>query len=240
LLHGLCDSNRLVRLRAAEALVNLKTDTVSIFEKVVAARDRYAQYAYLTTIDNAGLQPDLEARVRSAEQLIGWLALPYLWVFELVAPVAEFAGVLTIALAAMLGVLSHRFFLQFLLFRVRIRHHNIHWRRVTGGADLQEIQRLERCGTTDQLLLLRTFSLSAATRGLETARPVAIPARRYDMETAEATGVGRQQRPQHWPSCGSCRLTLARLARCSENIPPRGQSGLLGLATLCRAGLHRG
>jgi len=69
LLRGLCDSNRLVRLRAAEGLVNLKAERLSILEKVVATHDRYALYAYLTAIDNAGLQPELEARVRSAEQL---------------------------------------------------------------------------------------------------------------------------------------------------------------------------
>jgi cellulose synthase/poly-beta-1,6-N-acetylglucosamine synthase-like glycosyltransferase len=47
---------------------------------------------------------------------IGWFALPYLWLFELAAPVVETLGLLTIALAAVLGVLSRAFFLQFLLF----------------------------------------------------------------------------------------------------------------------------
>jgi len=47
---------------------------------------------------------------------IGWLALPYLWVFELLAPVVEIGGIATIVLAASLGVLSQQFFLQFLLF----------------------------------------------------------------------------------------------------------------------------
>jgi HEAT repeat protein len=36
LLRGLRDSNRMVRLRAAEALVDLNTDNVAIFEKAVA------------------------------------------------------------------------------------------------------------------------------------------------------------------------------------------------------------
>jgi hypothetical protein len=47
---------------------------------------------------------------------IGWFALPYLWIFELFAPVIEFGGIITIALAACAGMLSHEFFLQFLIF----------------------------------------------------------------------------------------------------------------------------
>lgn len=47
---------------------------------------------------------------------IGWFALPYLWLFELAAPVIEILGLATIVLAAALGVLSRGFFLQFLLF----------------------------------------------------------------------------------------------------------------------------
>jgi len=47
---------------------------------------------------------------------IGYLALPYLWLFELLAPVIEIGGIVTILLAACLGVLSQEFFAQFLLF----------------------------------------------------------------------------------------------------------------------------
>ena len=47
---------------------------------------------------------------------IGCFALPYLWLFELAAPVVEIAGIGTIVLAAALGELSRGFFLQFLLF----------------------------------------------------------------------------------------------------------------------------
>jgi cellulose synthase/poly-beta-1,6-N-acetylglucosamine synthase-like glycosyltransferase len=47
---------------------------------------------------------------------IGFLALPYLWVFELLAPVIEIGGIVTIVLAACLGALSREFFVQFLLF----------------------------------------------------------------------------------------------------------------------------
>jgi cellulose synthase/poly-beta-1,6-N-acetylglucosamine synthase-like glycosyltransferase len=47
---------------------------------------------------------------------IGCFAIPYLWLFELLAPVIEIGGIATIVLAACLGVLSREFFLQFLLF----------------------------------------------------------------------------------------------------------------------------
>ncbi len=47
---------------------------------------------------------------------IGCFALPYLWLFELFAPVIEIGGIATILLAALLGALSPEFFLQFLLF----------------------------------------------------------------------------------------------------------------------------
>jgi len=47
---------------------------------------------------------------------IGTVALPYLWLFELLAPIIEIGGIATILLAACLGVLSREFFAQFLLF----------------------------------------------------------------------------------------------------------------------------
>ncbi len=47
---------------------------------------------------------------------IGTVALPYLWLFELLAPIIEIGGIATIVLAACLGVLSREFFAQFLLF----------------------------------------------------------------------------------------------------------------------------
>jgi len=47
---------------------------------------------------------------------LGFLALPYLWVFELLAPVVEILGLMTISAAALLGVLSREFFVQFLIF----------------------------------------------------------------------------------------------------------------------------
>jgi HEAT repeat protein len=65
LLTGLMDSNRLVRLRAAEGLVDFKTQMVAIFEKIVALEDRYGLHAYLTALDNAGMQAKLEADLKT-------------------------------------------------------------------------------------------------------------------------------------------------------------------------------
>jgi HEAT repeat protein len=60
LLRGLMDANRLVRLRAAEALVELKTEMAPIFHQVVETRDRYGLHAYLTALENADLRGKLE------------------------------------------------------------------------------------------------------------------------------------------------------------------------------------
>lgn len=64
LLRGLGDSNRLVRLRAGEALVTFRKERTAIFEAVVAKHDRYGLHAYLAAIDNAGLQSELEAELK--------------------------------------------------------------------------------------------------------------------------------------------------------------------------------
>lgn len=53
---------------------------------------------------------------RSPYGRIGAIALPYLWIWELLAPVIELGGLFTIALAAYMGVLSREFFIQFLIF----------------------------------------------------------------------------------------------------------------------------
>jgi len=70
LLRGLMDSNRLVRWRAAEALVEFKTEMVPIFEKVVAARDRYGLHAYLTALENAGMRGQLEVELQANTRTI--------------------------------------------------------------------------------------------------------------------------------------------------------------------------
>jgi cellulose synthase/poly-beta-1,6-N-acetylglucosamine synthase-like glycosyltransferase len=47
---------------------------------------------------------------------VGWVILPYMWLFECLSPVLEVVGYSTIILAAVLGCLSHEFFVEFLLF----------------------------------------------------------------------------------------------------------------------------
>ena len=69
LLRGLTDSNRLVRLRAAEALVALKTEMAPTFQQVVAAGDRYGLHAYLTAVENANVLAKLEEELRSSTSL---------------------------------------------------------------------------------------------------------------------------------------------------------------------------
>ncbi len=62
------------------------------------------------------LWPNKDMLFRPRYGLVGCFALPYLWLFELLAPVIELGGIATIILAAWLGVLSSTFFLQFVLF----------------------------------------------------------------------------------------------------------------------------
>ena len=62
------------------------------------------------------LWPNLDMLFRPRYGRIGCFALPYLWLFELFAPVIEIVGIATIILAACVGVLSREFFLQFLIF----------------------------------------------------------------------------------------------------------------------------
>ncbi len=62
------------------------------------------------------LWPNRDMLFRRRYGRIGSLILPYMWFFELLAPVVELTGYSTIVLAAILGVLSQQFFLQFLLY----------------------------------------------------------------------------------------------------------------------------
>src|SRR6266853_3371075 len=62
------------------------------------------------------LWPNCDMLFRPRYGRIGSFALPYLWIFELFAPVFELGGIVTIILAVSLGVLSREFFLQFLIF----------------------------------------------------------------------------------------------------------------------------
>jgi HEAT repeat protein len=93
LLRGLTDSNRIVRLRAAESLVQLRAaigltafkddmrgeatavegleriGLLSVFEQVVVLKDRYGLHAYLTALENANLRGKLEDEIRASRQL---------------------------------------------------------------------------------------------------------------------------------------------------------------------------
>jgi cellulose synthase/poly-beta-1,6-N-acetylglucosamine synthase-like glycosyltransferase len=62
------------------------------------------------------LLPNKDLLFRRRYGRIGCVALPYLWVFELLAPLIELGGIGTILLAAVLGALSREFFIQFLIF----------------------------------------------------------------------------------------------------------------------------
>jgi HEAT repeat protein len=66
LLTALTDSNRLVRMRAAEALVDFKSELVSLFAQAVKMRDRYGLHAFLAALENAGLRDRLDAELRQA------------------------------------------------------------------------------------------------------------------------------------------------------------------------------
>jgi HEAT repeat protein len=69
LLRGLTDANRLVRLRAAEALIELKGEMAPIFERVVQTQDRYGLHAYLTALENADLRGKLEEELRDSAKV---------------------------------------------------------------------------------------------------------------------------------------------------------------------------
>ncbi len=64
LLIALTDSNRLVRMRAAEGLVDFKSELVPIFAQAVKTRDRYGLHAFLAALENAGLRDRLDAELR--------------------------------------------------------------------------------------------------------------------------------------------------------------------------------
>jgi cellulose synthase/poly-beta-1,6-N-acetylglucosamine synthase-like glycosyltransferase len=65
-------------------------------------------------LDTLLLNRDMLFRPRYGR--VGVFALPYLWLFELLAPVIELGGIGTILLAAAMGVLSREFFIQFMVF----------------------------------------------------------------------------------------------------------------------------
>lgn len=89
LVRGLKDSNRLVRLRAAEALLQMNVDMVSVFNKVVGTRDRYGIYAYLTALDNANLREKLAADIEASGDLDAFMKKRLKYVLETGALPAE-------------------------------------------------------------------------------------------------------------------------------------------------------
>jgi HEAT repeat protein len=64
ILQTLTDANRLVRMRAGEALVAQPGEMAPIFAQVIAKRDRYGLYAYLAALENAGLRRNLETELQ--------------------------------------------------------------------------------------------------------------------------------------------------------------------------------
>lgn len=86
------------------------TEAPSDLKSLGRQRARWQKGLLQVLWDNKGML------FRSRYGRIGWFALPYLWLFELLAPIVEIGGIASIVLAAWLGVLSREFFLQFLLF----------------------------------------------------------------------------------------------------------------------------
>jgi cellulose synthase/poly-beta-1,6-N-acetylglucosamine synthase-like glycosyltransferase len=62
------------------------------------------------------LWPNRDMLFRQRYGRVGSVLLPYMWTFELLAPVMELAGYSSIMLAAILGLLSRQFLLLFLVF----------------------------------------------------------------------------------------------------------------------------
>ncbi len=62
------------------------------------------------------LWPHRDMLFRRKYGRIGWLAFPYMWIFEFFAPILEIVGLAAIALAAILGLLSRTFFIEFLVY----------------------------------------------------------------------------------------------------------------------------
>ena len=62
------------------------------------------------------LLPNLDMLFRSPYGRVGAVALPYLWIYELFAPIIELGGMVTIVVAAVMGDLNHEFFVQFMIF----------------------------------------------------------------------------------------------------------------------------
>jgi cellulose synthase/poly-beta-1,6-N-acetylglucosamine synthase-like glycosyltransferase len=86
------------------------TEAPSDLKSLGRQRARWQKGLLDTLLSNA----DMLFRTRYGR--IGAFALPYLWIFELLAPVFELGGIVTIVAAAALGALSREFFIQFMIF----------------------------------------------------------------------------------------------------------------------------
>jgi cellulose synthase/poly-beta-1,6-N-acetylglucosamine synthase-like glycosyltransferase len=62
------------------------------------------------------LWPNRDMLFRRRYGRVGCIILPYMWLFEFFAPIIELVGYATIILAVVLNLLSHQFFLLFLIF----------------------------------------------------------------------------------------------------------------------------
>ncbi|HKS81570.1 MAG TPA: HEAT repeat domain-containing protein [Candidatus Acidoferrales bacterium] len=69
ILYALSDSNRLVRMRAGEALIGQPGKMAPNFAEAVAMHDRYGLHAYLAALENAGVRPKLEEELRNDKSL---------------------------------------------------------------------------------------------------------------------------------------------------------------------------
>ncbi|HEV2116483.1 MAG TPA: glycosyltransferase family 2 protein, partial [Terriglobales bacterium] len=86
------------------------TEVPSDFKSLARQRARWQQ----GLMDTLWLNRDMLFRRRYGR--IGLLLLPFMWIFELLAPVMELLGYFTILCAALVGSLSPRLAFEFLLF----------------------------------------------------------------------------------------------------------------------------
>ena len=97
------------------------------------------------------LRPNIDMLFRSPYGRVGALALPYLWIYELFAPIIELGGIFTIVVAAILGDLSRDFFIQFMIFGYAFAT------MISIGAVLQEELTYKRYGDWQDVARLVTY-----------------------------------------------------------------------------------
>jgi cellulose synthase/poly-beta-1,6-N-acetylglucosamine synthase-like glycosyltransferase len=136
------------------------------------------------------LWPNRDMLFRRRYGRIGWLALPYLWLFELLAASCRTRGNPHDCLGGMARRSQPRLLSAVPVFRLGLRHHDLHWLCLARGTDLQTIQRLERRGSAGEPLLPGTLPLQAIAYAMAIARALAVPARRHGLEADEATRTG--------------------------------------------------